>query len=80
MTLIRPVLSYGCEAWTMTQSSEERLAIFERKILIIILGLLYENDLGWRLRHNKEFYELLDGPDIVNFIKFGRLQWACHIV
>jgi hypothetical protein len=26
-TLIRPLLSYGCEAWTMTQSSGERLAI-----------------------------------------------------
>jgi hypothetical protein len=34
----------------------------------------------WRLRHNKELYELLAGPDIVNFIKFKRLQWASHIV
>jgi hypothetical protein len=32
-TLIRLVRSYGCEAWTMTQPSEERLAILERKIL-----------------------------------------------
>jgi hypothetical protein len=24
--------------------------------------------------------ELLDGPDIVKFIKFKRLQWASHIV
>jgi hypothetical protein len=44
--LIRPVLCYGCEAWTMTQSSEERLAIFERKILRRILGPVYEGDLG----------------------------------
>jgi hypothetical protein len=40
----------------MTQSSEERLAIFERKILRRILGPVYEDDLGWRLRHNKELY------------------------
>jgi hypothetical protein len=58
----------------MTQSSEERLAIFERKILRRILGPVYEDDLGWRLRHSKELYELLDGPDIVKFIKFKRLQ------
>jgi hypothetical protein len=67
----------------MTQSSEERLAIFERKILRRILGPVYEDDLGWRLGHNKElyeFYELLGGPDIVKFIKFKRLQWAGHIV
>jgi hypothetical protein len=62
-TLIRPVLSYGCEAWTMTQSSEDRLAIFETKILRRILGPVYEGDLRWRLRHNKELCELLDGPD-----------------
>jgi hypothetical protein len=73
-TLIRPVPSYSSEAWTMTQSSEERLAIFERKILRRILGPVYEDDLGWRLRHNKELYELLDGPGIVKFIKFKRLQ------
>jgi hypothetical protein len=79
-TLIWPILSYGCETWTTTQSSEKRLAIFERKILRRILGPVYEDDLGWRLRHNKELYELLDGPDIVKFIKFKRLQWACHIV
>jgi hypothetical protein len=34
------VLSYGCEAWTITQSSEER------KLLRRIFGLIYENDLG----------------------------------
>jgi hypothetical protein len=54
----------------MTQSLEERLAIFETKILRRIFGPVYEHDLGWRLRHNKELYELLDGPDIVKFIKF----------
>jgi hypothetical protein len=79
-TLIWPVLSYGCEARTMTQSSEERLATFERKILRRILGPVYEGDLGRRLRHNKELYELLDGPYILKFIKFKRLQWASHIV
>jgi hypothetical protein len=52
----------------MTQSSKEMLVIFERKILRRILGPVYEEDLGWKLRHNKELFELLDGPDIVKFI------------
>jgi hypothetical protein len=64
----------------MTQSSEERLAIFERKMFRRILGPEYEDELRWRLIHNKELCELLDGPDIVKFIKFKRLQWASHIV
>lgn len=32
-TLIRPVLTYGCEAWTLKAEECCRLAIFERKIL-----------------------------------------------
>jgi hypothetical protein len=55
---------------------EERLAILESKILRRILGPIHEDDLGWRLRHNKELYELLVGPDIMKFIRFKTLQWA----
>jgi hypothetical protein len=52
---------------------------FQRKILRRIRGPVCEDDLSWRLRHNKELYELLDGPEIVKIIKLKRLQWAGHI-
>jgi len=39
----RAVLSYGCQAWTMTQSSEEQLAKSERKILGRVFQQVYEN-------------------------------------
>jgi hypothetical protein len=32
-TLIRPVVTYGSETWTLTKSDENFLRIFERKIL-----------------------------------------------
>jgi len=54
----------------MTQSSEERVAKFERKILRRIFGPVCENYLCWRLKYNEELYELLDGLDIVKYIKF----------
>ena len=37
-TLIRPVVSYGAEAWTKTKKDEQALLIFERKIFRRIYG------------------------------------------
>jgi hypothetical protein len=51
------------------ESSEERVAIFERKILRRIFGPVCENYLCWRLRYNKELYKLLDGLDVMKYIK-----------
>jgi len=31
--LIRPVVTYGCEAWTLTNRDEQHLRMFERRIL-----------------------------------------------
>jgi len=42
-TLIRPVVSCGAEAWTLTKKQEQALLIFERKIFRRIYGLKYEN-------------------------------------
>jgi len=32
-TLVRPVVTYGSESWTLTMQEERALAVFERKIL-----------------------------------------------
>jgi hypothetical protein len=33
MMLMRPVLVYGSEIWTLTWSNEESLMVFERRVL-----------------------------------------------
>jgi hypothetical protein len=38
LTLIRPVVTYASETWTLTEKDEMRLRIFERQILRNILG------------------------------------------
>jgi hypothetical protein len=77
-TLIRTVLTYGSEAWTLSKNSENALSIFERKILRRIYGTVQDNG-QWRIRYNKELCELFGEPDLVTCIKLKRLQWAGHV-
>jgi len=48
-TLVRPVVTYGSESWTLTMEEERALAVFERKILRKIYGPVKENEL-WRIQ------------------------------
>jgi hypothetical protein len=42
-TLIRPILSFGAETWTVTKKDEQALLVFERKIFGRIYDPKYEN-------------------------------------
>jgi hypothetical protein len=42
--LIKPVVTYGCEAWILTNRDEPYLRIFERKILRKIFGPVQNED------------------------------------
>jgi len=79
-TLIRPVVTYGCEAWTLTSQNEQQLRIFERKILRKIFGPVKDEDGFWRIRKNHELDELIGNADIVRFIKSRRIAWLGHVM
>jgi len=68
-TLIRPAVTYGCEAWTLTSRNEQQLRIFERKILRKVFGPVQNENGIWRIRKNRELNELIESADIVRFIK-----------
>jgi len=59
-TLIRPLVVYGAETWTMTKKEEQALIIFERKLFRRIYGPKYE-DGEWKSRTNRELEELSKG-------------------
>jgi len=67
-TLIRPAVTYGVEAWTMTKKKEQAVLIFERKIFRRLYGPKYEDE-EWKTRTNRELEELSKGENIVKWIK-----------
>ena len=71
--LVRPVVTYGSESWTLTMDEERALAVFERKILRKIYGPVKENEL-WRIRQNDELETIIKGENIVRFIKCQRIR------
>ncbi|XP_038106408.1 uncharacterized protein LOC119766088 [Culex quinquefasciatus] len=77
-SLIRPVVLYGHETWTMLEEDLRALSVFERRVLRTIFGGVYEND-GWRRRMNHELAQLYNEPSIRKVAKAGRLQWAGHV-
>lgn len=72
-TVIRPVVMYGSETWTMTVPEEQLLRRWERKILRKIFGAVFESG-KWRIRRNKELEELYRSPDLVTKNKCNRLR------
>ena len=78
--LIRPVVTYGCEAWTLTNRDEQHLRIFERRILRKIYGPVQNEDGFWRTGINYELKELIGNADIVRFIKSRRITLLGHVM
>jgi hypothetical protein len=75
---IRPVVTYSSDIWTLTAKDENNLRIFERQILRKIFGP-FNTDNVWRIRNNMEIGNLIEGADIVRFIKAQRIKWLGHI-
>ena len=77
-TLVRPVVTYGSESWTLTMEEERTFAVFERKILQKIYEPVKENEL-WRIRRNDELETIIKGENTARFIKCQRIRWLGHI-
>ena len=73
-TIIRPVVTFWSETWTLTAKDDNSLRIFERQIRRKIFGLVNIDNI-WRIRNNMEIDKLTEGADIVRFIKAQRIKW-----
>jgi hypothetical protein len=67
---LRPIITYAYETWSSTRVDNNSLAIFERKILRNIFGLVYNTELGiFEKRKNDDLHKMYEKSNILIYIK-----------
>jgi hypothetical protein len=78
VSLILPLVLYGCETWSLTLREDHRLRVLENSVLRIF-GPKREEDGSWRKLHNDELQNLYSSPNIVRVMKSRKMRWAGHV-
>lgn len=73
-TMIRPVLIYGAEAWSLRRKDEEMLERTEMRMLRWILGISLKNK-----KRNEDICRLLGVACITDKVREARLRWYGHV-
>jgi len=79
-TIILPVVSYGCETWSLTLREESMVKVFENRVLRRIFGPKRDEVTGYRRKlHEEELYDLYSSPNIVWMIKWRIMRWTGNV-
>jgi hypothetical protein len=71
---------YGCETWSHALRDENRLRVFENRVLRKIFVLKRDEvTRQWRKLHNEELHNSYSSPNIIGQIKSRRMRWAGHV-
>jgi hypothetical protein len=71
---------YGCETWSLTVKEENKLRVFEKRVLRRIFGPKWDGVTGgWRKLYNEELHNLYSSPSVIRIINSRRMRWAGHV-
>jgi hypothetical protein len=77
-TRILSLVLYGCETWSLTLKEENRLRVFENRVLRKIFGPKRDEVTGeWRKLHNEELHILYSSLNIIRQIKENEVCVTC---
>jgi hypothetical protein len=76
-TIILPVVSYECETWSLALREEQRLRLFENRVLRRTYGPKRDEVTGeWRKLHSEGINNLYPSPNIIKQIKSREIRWV----
>ena len=73
-TILRPILTYGHESWTLTSRTRSKVQAAVVKVLRLIKGVTRMDTI-----RNVDIRNELEIEDILKFIERGQLRWFGHV-
>ncbi|KAI5742597.1 hypothetical protein M8J77_009073 [Diaphorina citri] len=73
-TIIKPVLLYRSETWSITKQEEHQMQVFKNKVYRTIFGPYFDHQTqSWKRRHNSDIHALSKQPNVVATMNANRL-------
>ena len=73
-TILKPILTYAAETWTLTTKTSSQIQAAEMKTLRLILGITRRD----RIR-NEVIRERLGVESVLETVEKARLRWYGHV-
>ena len=73
-TILRPIVTYGSESWTLTTATKSKIQAAETRVLRLIKGVTRRD----RLR-NEDIRKELDVKSILQHVEETQLRWFGHV-